>query len=309
MFEDTAPLVEGMSIDEAFLDVRGLGRSPGTPAEIAGRLRREVLERVGLPITVGVARPSSWPRWPAAWRSRTGCWWCRPTRELAFLHPLPVERLWGVGPATAAKLHRSGITTVGEVARADEADAGDDARAGPRPPAARAGAQPRPAAGPAGSRRRSIGSQRALGRAAAPARGSTRASSALVDRVTRRMRAAGRVGRTVMLRLRFDDFTRATRSHTLPGATAQTQAILRPRAALLAAARPLIERRGLTLVGIAVTNLEDGQRSAGAAVRPPQPGRARRRAGQVRDRYGSAAVIRAASLGRDQRSPPPLLPD
>ena len=124
------------------------------------------------------------------------------------------------------------------------------------------------------------------------------------------MRAAGRAGRTVVLRLRFDDFERATRSHTMPYPTAQTQAILLTARALLSTARPMIERRGLTLVGIAVTNLEDG---SGLQLELPFDRRSRNELDaaldQVRDRYGSAAVIRAASLGRDQRSPPPLLPD
>lgn len=134
--------------------------------------------------------------------------------------------------------------------------------------------------------------------------------AALVERVSRRMRAAGRAGRTVVLRLRFDDFARVTRSHTMPYPTAQTQAILLTARALLATARPMIERRGLTLVGIAVTNLDDG-----SALQLELPFNRRSRdeldavLDRVRDRYGSAAVIRAASLGRDQRSPPPLLPD
>ena len=116
VFDDTSPLVEALSIDEAFLDARGMERIAGTPAQIARRLRREVRERVGLPITVGVARTKFLAKVASGWRSPTGCSSCRPSGELAFLHPLPVERLWGVGPATAARMRRAGSETVGEVA-------------------------------------------------------------------------------------------------------------------------------------------------------------------------------------------------
>jgi DNA polymerase-4 len=112
--------VEGLSIDEAFLDVRGLQRIAGPAARHRRRLRHQVLERVGLPITSGWRGRSSWPRWRAPWPSPTACWWCRRTASSPCLHLLPVERLWGVGPATAAKLHDHGITSVGEVARLAE---------------------------------------------------------------------------------------------------------------------------------------------------------------------------------------------
>src|SRR5205814_1318409 len=121
VFDDTTPLVEGLSIDEAFLDVRGLRRLAGTPAEIAARLKRNVLERVGLPITVGVARTKFLAKVASGVAKPDGLLVVPPDRELAFLHPLGVERLWGVGPVTAQKLRSRGITTVGQVARLDEA--------------------------------------------------------------------------------------------------------------------------------------------------------------------------------------------
>ena len=105
VFEDTTPLVEGMSIDEAFLDVRGLQRLAGTPAEIAARLRRRVLEHVGLRITVGVARTKFLAKVASGVAKPDGLLVVPPDDELAFLHPLPVERLWGVGRVTAEKLH------------------------------------------------------------------------------------------------------------------------------------------------------------------------------------------------------------
>src|SRR5439155_21276264 len=103
-FDDASPLVEGLSIDEAFLDVRGLGHIRGTPAEIAEWLRREVRAQVGVPVTVGVARTKFLAKVASGVAKPDGLLVVPPQRELDFLHPLPVERLWGVGPATAGKL-------------------------------------------------------------------------------------------------------------------------------------------------------------------------------------------------------------
>src|SRR5437879_1880126 len=120
IFEDTTPLVEGLSIDEAFLDVGGLLRVSGTPTEIAARLRRKVLDRVGLPITVGVARTKFLAKVASAVAKPDGLLVVPPDRELDFLHPLPVERLWGVGRVTATQLHSRRLTTVGQIAQLSE---------------------------------------------------------------------------------------------------------------------------------------------------------------------------------------------
>jgi DNA polymerase-4 len=310
VFEDTTPLVEGLSIDEAFLDVRGLERLSGTPTEIAERLRREVRKRVGLPITVGVARTKFLAKVASGVAKPDGLLVVPPDRELFFLHPLPVERLWGVGPATANRLHERGITTVGEVARlAEAALVAMLGRASGRHLHALAhNHDPRPVQ--VRRRRRSIGAQRALGRSAKSHDVIDTALVALVDRVTRRMRAAGRVGRTVMLRLRFDDFSRATRSHTLPHATAQTQMVLSTARGLLATAAPLIEQQGLTLIGVAVANLDNDD-----AVQLALPFDRRNSDAldaaldELRERFGSNAVTRAVLLGRDLGLTMPLLPD
>jgi DNA polymerase IV len=310
VFEDTTPLVEGLSIDEAFLDVRGLRRLSGTPTEVAVRLRRDVRERVGLPITVGVARTKFLAKVASGVAKPDGLLVVPPDEELAFLHPLPVERLWGVGRVTADKLHDRGITTVGEVAElAEGALVAMLGRASGRHLHALAhNRDPRPVR--ARRRRRSIGSQRALGRSPRSPDAIDAVIVALVDRVTRRMRAAGRAGRTVVLRLRFDDFSRATRSHTLPLATADTETILATTRGLLTTAGPVIERRGLTLVGVAVGNLED-DRAAQLALSFDRRGGGALDAAldEVRDRFGSAAVTRAVLLGRDGGVSVPLLPD
>ncbi len=310
VFEHTTPLVEELSIDEAFLDVGGLARVAGPAPDIAARLRREVLERVGLPITVGVARTKFLAKVASTQAKPDGLLVVPPEGELAFLHPLPVERLWGVGRVTAEKLRRRGLATVGEVAAVaeDALTAMLGTAAGRHLHALAHNRDPRPVE--ARRRRRSIGSQHALGRGPTSPATVDAVLVGLVDRVARRLRSAGRVGRTVVLRLRFDDFERATRSLTLPRATAQTSTILTTARRLLRTATPLVEARGLTLVGVAVANLDD----AGAvqltlpfrAARGPSLDRA---VDEVRDRFGTAAVTRAVLLGRDQRPSVPLLPD
>ena len=310
VFEDTTPLVEGLSIDEAFLDVRGLERISGTPTEIAVRLRSGVLEQVGLPITVGVARTKFLAKVASGVAKPDGLLVVPPDRELAFLHPLPVERLWGVGPVTADKLRDRGITTVGEVAElAETALVSMLGRASGRHLHALAHNQdPRPVQ--ARRRRGSIGSQRALGRAPRSPGAVDAAVVGLVDRVTRRMRAAGRIGRTVVLRLRFEDFSRATRSHTLPRATAHTQTILATARGLLTTATPMIDRQGLTLVGVSVANLDDDSAVQLTLPLDRQSGDALDAAlDEVRERFGPTAVTRAVLLGRDRGLTVPLLPD
>jgi DNA polymerase-4 len=309
VFEDTAPRVEGLSIDEAFLDVRGVRRLSGTPTEIAVRLRREVRERVGLPITVGVARTKFLAKVASGVAKPDGLLVVPPDRELAFLHPLPVERLWGVGPVTARRLHALGMNTVGEVARLDEAILISmlGRAAGRQLHALAHNRDPRPVR--VGRRRGSIGSQHALGRSPTSPDAVDTVVLGLVDRVTRRLRAAGRAGRTVVLRLRFDDFTRASRSHSLPLATTETHTILGTVRGLLAEALPTIERDGITLVGVAVANLEnDGaiQLTLPFDRHGPELDAA---LDEVRRRFGADAVTRAVLLGRDAGFEVPLLPD
>ncbi|MGH2994106.1 MAG: DNA polymerase IV [Solirubrobacterales bacterium] len=310
VFERTSPLVEGLSMEEAFLDVRGLERISGSPTEIAVDLRRDVLERVGLPITVGVATTKALAKVASRSAKPDGLLVVPPGGELAFLHPLPVERLWGVGPATARKLHDLGITTVGQIARLSEAALVSIlGRASGRHLHSLAhNRDPRPVR--AGRRRRSFGSQSALHPSSTSPDALDAVVIALVDRVTRRMRASGRAGRTVVLRLRFADFSRASRSRTLPHATAATGAILATARGLVAAAMPMIERRGLTLVGVSVANL-DGM-EAGVQLALPLDGlrcsALDAALDEVRHRFGPDAVTRAALLGRGPSLSAWLLP-
>lgn len=309
VFEQTSPLVEGLSIDEAFLDVRGLERIKGTPVQVAARLRREVRERVGLPITVGVARTKFLAKVASGVAKPDGLLVVDPRGELAFLHRLPVERLWGVGPVTAAKLRERGITTVGEVAALPLSTLISllGVAGGRHLHALARNRDPRPVK--ARPRRRSMGGQRALGSGPKSPEYVEAALAGLVDRVTRRLRKARRSCRTVVLRLRFGDFTRATRSRTLPQATLETDTILAAARHLLAKATPMIERRGLTLVGIALTNLEDGHAIQLSLPFRRQPAALDHALDELRERFGSGAVTRAALVGREQGPTVPLLPD
>jgi DNA polymerase-4 len=308
VFADTAPLVEGLSIDEAFIDVRGMRRIAGSPAEIAAGLRRAVRERVGVPITVGIARTKFLAKVASGVAKPDGLLVVPVEGEQAFLHPLPIERLWGVGPVTARRLRERGITTVGDVAEAGEGALVTllGTAVGRHLHAIAHNRDPRPVRPT--RRRGSIGAQRALGRARRSQDEIDVALVGLVDRVTRRMRAAGRAGRTVMLRLRFGDFSRASRSATLREATAQTDLILTTARSLLAAAAPLIERDGLTLVGVAVGNLEDS-RNGQLALPLDRRDALDAALDEVRERFGHAAITRAVLLDRDPGPSVPLLPD
>jgi DNA polymerase IV len=310
VFKDTTPLVEGLSIDEAFLDVGGLRRLSGSPGQIADCLRREVRERVGLPITVGVARTKFLAKVASGVAKPDGLLVVRPDGELAFLHPLPVERLWGVGAVTARKLHEQGVTTVGQVARLAEGRLVSmlGRASGKHLHALAHNHDLRPVE--VRRRRRSMGAQRALGRTPKTPEGLDAVLVGLVDKLSRRLRKAHRVCRTVILRLRFDDLTRATRSLTLWEATEQTRTILTAARGLLAAALPMIASRGLTLVGVTLTNLTGDD-----AIQLALPfGRARRASldaalDSVKERFGSDAILRAVLLGRNQGTSVPLLPD
>jgi DNA polymerase-4 len=312
VFDDTTPYVEGLSIDEAFLDVGGLRKIAGSPRDIAERLRRDVMARVGLPITVGVARTKFLAKVASGVAKPDGLLVVEPDAELEFLHPLPVERLWGVGPITAAKLHARGISTVADVAGLP--DGALIAMLGPASGrhlhALAHNHDPRPVQ--PGKRRRSIGSQHAIGGFGRP-KSDDELDAALVnlvERVTRRMRKAGRTGRTVTLRLRFDDFGRITRSHTLPRATSQTETVLHNARSLLAGAMPLIEARGCTLVGVSVGNLDGDSALQLALPFDEHSGTALDSAmDAVREKFGSMSLQRAVLLGRDTGLQMPMLPD
>jgi len=310
-FNDTSPFVEGVSIDEAFLDVSGLRRIAGSPRDIAGELRRRVASEVGLAITVGVANTKFLAKVASGVGKPDGLLEVDPGCELAFLHPLPVEQLWGVGRITAEKLNQRGLATVADVARLDESVLVSILGKGQGRHLHALAHNRDPRRVQVGKRRGSIGSQRALGRSRPNLAESMVILLGIIDRVTRRLRAANRVGRTVVLRLRFDDFSRATRSHTMPEATGSTDPILAAASVLLRDVWPVIEHHGgVSLLGISIAGLSNAD-----AVQLALPLGPRARPSvdtaydEIRDKFGPNALGRGSHLGHDMGLSVPMLPD
>lgn len=254
LFEASGALVEPGSMEEAFLDV-GADAGAAGAAALAERLRRDVRDHVGLALSVGVARSKVLAKLASREAKPDGLVVVRPEDELAFLHPLPVERVWGVGPATARRLRARGVATLGQAAALSEPElvavlgraAGRYVFSVAHNRDERPVRRRRP--------RRSFGAQRALGRARRERAELEAVLADLAGRVCARMEDKGRSGRTVVLRLRYGDYTRATRSLTLPRATADPRRVAWVSCALLDAAIATVERRGLTLLGLTVTNL------------------------------------------------------
>jgi DNA polymerase-4 len=308
IFRDTTPLVEGLSIDEAFLDVNGLARVSGPPPEIAAGLRRRVLDEVGLPITVGVARTKFLAKVASGVAKPDGLLVVPAGEELAFLHPLDVRRLWGVGPVTADKLRAKGVHTVGDLAAVPERAlvAMLGLAAGRHLLALANDHDPRRVV--VGRRRSSIGSQRALGRRRSSRADLDRILLGLVERVTERLRTGHRLGRTLTLQLRMDDFSRQTRSRTIEP-TDRTDRFLTVARDLLDERWLHLEVSGCTLIGVTVSDLTPAD---AVQLSLPLDGHDHRRLEHVLDdvrvRFGSDAVVRASLLGREHASVP-LLPD
>jgi DNA polymerase-4 len=312
VFRDTTPLVEGMSIDEAFLDVGGLARLSGGPAEIAAELRRRVRDEVGLPISVGVARTKFLAKVASGVAKPDGLLVVDPLHETEFLHPLPIGRLWGVGPITEHKLNERGLYTVADVASLAEEHLVAMLGTGVGRHLHALAHHRDPRRVDTGRRRGSIGSQQALGRGPKSFETLEALLLGIVDRVTRRMRNAGRVGRTVSLRMRFDDFTRATRARSLPHPTAATDPIGGLALAILRDARPMIEHRGLTLLGLSVGNLRNGADAVEQLVLPfgrKDTSALDAAVDALRQRFGNRVLTRASLVGRRESHETPKLPD
>ncbi len=310
IFHETSPLVEGLSIDEAFLDGGGLGHIFGSPADVAAKLRRDVLEKVGLRISVGVARTKFLAKIASGESKPDGLLVIEPEEESAFLGPLPIERVWGVGRVTSEKLRSMGIRTVGEIASCDEnrliAALGKSAglrlldlanNRDPRP------VKPR-------DPRQSIGAQSAFPRSSKSIREIDALAAGLVDRVTHRLRAAGKVCGTVSISLRFDDMKKVSRSHTLPAATNQTETLLDAVRTLLSGARTMIDQRGITLLGVSLERLDsDNAVQLGFALDGSSNGNLDAAIDELRDRFGSEAITRASLVGEEGATPAPILPE
>ena len=216
------PAVERISIDEAFLDVTGSTHLFGPPGEIAARLRARVRREVGLPISIGAARTKHLAKVASQVAKPDGLVVVEPAKERAFLDPLPVGLMWGVGPVAQRRLAERGVHTIGELAemspRALESLLGH--AVGARLAALAVNEDPRRIA--TAERARSVGAQSAIGRHQPTPELVTEVLSHLADRVAGRLRAKRRAGRTVTVRVRFAGMRSVTRSVTLPGPVAAT---------------------------------------------------------------------------------------
>ncbi|MBJ7354393.1 MAG: DNA polymerase IV [Thermoleophilaceae bacterium] len=308
VLEEFSPTVEKISIDEAFLDGAGMEHIHGTPREIAQKIRAAVLERTGLRITIGVARTKFLAKVASGAAKPDGLLVVEPEGELDFLHPLPIEAVWGVGKVTSKKLRARGVKTVGDIAALKEdtlctilgkaqghrlhalANNQDPRRVAPR------------------ERRKSIGAQRAISKQPRTRAELEAILDSLVDRVTPRLRRAGRSSRTVVLSVRFGDFSRITRSRTLPApstSSAEFRAALR---ALLAPEMEQIHELGITLIGIALANLDDGAQLE-LAFDGPGGHEIDATVDAVKERFGKDAIRRGAMVGKDQGFAAPQVED
>ncbi|MBW3546519.1 MAG: DNA polymerase IV [Actinobacteria bacterium] len=303
VLRDFTPLVERISIDEAFLDVAGSIHLFGSPGEIAGTIRRRVRDEIGLPLSVGVATTKHLAKVASQVAKPDGVVIVEADSERAFLEPLPVGLLWGVGPVTRERLAGRGINTVGDLMAISPSllEALLGRAVGRKLVALAANADPRQVE----SRRsaRSVGAQGALGRRAVSAELLWSSLGYLADRVATRLRAAGRAGRTITVRVRFPPMRSITRSATLTTATSATLTITEVAVALAQAAladHP--DEKEITLVAVSVSNLapeaalqlalplEVGDDGGGLGVPSPERWALDRAVDRVRERFGRQAV-------------------
>ncbi len=300
-FRRVTPLVEVVSLDEAFLDVRGSTRRLGSPLTIAEWLRATVHDEQGITCSVGVAAAMTLAKMASRRAKPDGVLVVPPTEVTSFLHPLDVGELWGVGEKTQAMLHRLGLRTVGDLAHTPERTLcravgdslgrhlhrlawGDDGR-----DVVERRGEDEPD--------RSMGANETFGRDTDDREVIARELLRLSARVAGRMRAAEVAGRTVTVRVRFADFTTITRSRTLPEATDVTQEIY--HAALRLYDGLGLQRARLRLVGVRVEGLTPRatvHRQGVLGEREHGWSEADRAVDRARLRFGSAAVQPAALL-------------
>jgi DNA polymerase IV len=314
IFHDFTPRVERVSIDEAFLDVAGAVRLFGAPIAIAAALRRRVRDEIGLPLSVGVARTKHLAKVASQVAKPDGLVAVNPADERAFLDPLPVRLLWGVGPTTEHRLHEAGIFTVGQLADTEGAILGRllGQTTGATLSALSANVDPRTVRTP--SRSKSMGAQAAIGRRQATPELIRETLGYLSDRVAGRLRKANMAGRTVTVKVRFVHLRSVTRSITLP-VPLSTTLTLTERAEQLArsAMADNQDESEITLLSVAVSHLspeyslqlELPLETPGALrskVERPGPGVESSRWGvdrsidAIREKFGRAAVGYAASV-------------
>lgn len=309
VFRDTTPLVEGLSIDEAFLDVSGLERTQGGPSHIAARLRERIRDDVGLPLSIGVASTKFLAKVASAAAKPDGLLAVPLGGELDFLWPLPVRRIWGVGPATEERLGSRGVHTVGDLAAVpvDSLRSWLGRANGSQLHALAHNRDPRPVQ--VDRRRKSVGAQQALGRRSVGRSESDVLLVELVDKVAHRLREGRRTARTLELRWRDQQMGSHTMSATLDHPTDDTTTLLAGARKLLEDAWPVIDPTGLGLLGFSVTNLSERH---AVQLGFDFTGRDRTELDSTLDavhqRFGNEAITRGSLLGRTPIETP-VLPD
>ena len=297
VFSDLTPLVEPLSLDEAFLDVRGARALFGDAVAIGRLLRHRVREEIGLPLTVGAAANKFLAKLASTRGKPDGLLVVPAARSLEFLHPLPVEALWGAGQATIAALARYGLRTVGEVAGTPRATL--ERALGPAAGGALHelawGRDDRPVVPFEAAK--SVGSEETFASDIDDPQRLARELLRCCVRVGRRLREADLAGRTVTLKLRYANFRTITRARTLPQATDTDAELHRVAAELLERLR--LGRVPVRLIGVAVSNLQPAGAPTQLRLGRQRPGWAAavRAADAVRARFGDAAIDLASLTG------------
>lgn len=291
VFDSYSPVVEPLALDEAFLDLRGAGRMWPSAAALGDALRRDVREATGLVVSVGIAANKFLAKLGSSQTKPDGMVVLRPADVEPFLHPLPVEALWGVGEQTAAILRRLGLRTVGDVAGVPaETLTRVFGSLGSHVAALAAGRDDRPVV--ADAARKSVGAEETFERDLTEAVQVQHALLRLADRASSRLRAAGNSGQTVTVKIRFGNFSTITRSRTLDHEVDSATAIYSTARTLLASG--LASREGnkaLRLLGISVSQLSDWPASVQLKFeRAPKWTDADRALDRVRVRFGDGAL-------------------
>jgi len=313
ILRDFTPLLEQISIDEAFLDVSGSTHLLGDPAEIGRTIRHRVKDETGLPISIGVASSKFLAKVASAAAKPDGLLVVNPDDEIKWLHSLPIRVIWGIGPVTERKLHDHGVKTVGELAETpvEALSRWLGPGAGHHLHALAWNRDPRLVQ--TSRRAKSIGAQSALGRGLTDPGELSGVLLHLADRVGTRMRKKSKVGKTFTLRVRFDDMTSATRATTFDAPLNTTAALHRAAMALLDDARS--DHDGpLTLVGISMSKLsdegavqmelalDDGDASHVGSVAADHQAAIDEQIDRARQRFGREVVGRASDLlNKDRR--------
>jgi DNA polymerase-4 len=300
IFRSFTPHVEGLSLDEAFLDVRGLRRHYETSTEVGEAVRESIRANLALPASVGVASTKFIAKLASDEAKPDGLLHVRRENQLEFLHALPASSLWGVGPATLAGLERLGVETVGDIAEMPESTVTSalGPTVGRHLHDLANGIDPRKVESDVGAKSVSVEQTYSI-----DLEGIDVLEAALLahsQKLSGRLKRSGLAARTITLKARYEDFTTVTRSQTLKGATDSSRDLYRVALELL---RQVDSSRGVRLLGLGGTSLEESSEPRQLDLTASQDWeRVEDVIGDVRDKYGESAISPARLLDRDGRT-------